>query len=272
MSDKKTTLTQEEIKLIEETESFMKEVYSDPEIANAQVPESLRENIFKEIRAKEENKESERVLTDEEKELIHLGKRYKKQLKFRKYFVLAAALILALAFGVTSMGGPEKLWEKVSWKIADREQLNVDSDSEEVKLIDNVTEEELYEEIEDVFGFYPVRIISTPMQVKYMEGQVDEELQHAMLIYGNKTDVKISYQICPNYRTGTWGKDIEDEFVKEYELVVCDVPVLIKQYTVENEVERWLVCFEYQEVTYSLTINDETQEEVEKIVKDLYFP
>ena len=79
MSDKNAKLTPEEMKLIEETESFMKEVYSDPEIANAQIPESLRANVFREIRAKEENQESERVLTEEEQELIYLGKKSNHQ-------------------------------------------------------------------------------------------------------------------------------------------------------------------------------------------------
>lgn len=272
MSDKNAKLTPEEMKLIEETESFMKEVYSDPEIANAQIPESLRANVFREIRAKEENQESERVLTEEEQELIYLGKKYKKQLKFRKYMVLAAALVLALAFSITSMGGPEKLWEKVNWMIADREQLNVDSDDEEVKPIIDITEDEMFEQIEDAFGFNPVKIGYTPKGVKYVEGQIDEDIYHAMLLYGNKEETKISYQIRSNYRTSTWGKDIEDEFVQEYELEVEGTTMYMKQYLVEGNVERWMVSFEYQEVNYSMVISDESQEEVEKIVNDLYFP
>ena len=272
MSDKNAKLTPEEMKLIEETESFMKEVYSDPEIANAQIPESLRANVFREIRAKEENQESERVLTEEEQELIYLGKKYKKQLKFRKYMVLAAALVLALAFSITSMGGPEKLWEKVNWMIADREQLNVDSDDEEVEPTFGMSEEELLEKIEDTFGFAPVRVGYTPKGSKYIEGQIDEDIYHAMLLYGNKEETKISYHIRSNYRTSTWGKDIEDEFIQEYELVIRDVIISIKQYWVEGDEERWLVSFEYQNVNYSLTICDESREEVEKIVNDLHFP
>ena len=272
MSDKNAKLTPEEMKLIEETESFMKEVYSDPEIANAQIPESLRANVFREIRAKEENQESERVLTEEEQELIYLGKKYKKQLKFRKYMVLAAALVLALAFSITSMGVPEKLWEKVNWMIADREQLNVDSDDEEVEPTFGMNEEEICEKIEDVYGFYPVRLSYTPADVKYIEGRMDEEIQNALLIYGDEVETKISYQICPNYRTSTWGKDIEDEFIQEYELVIRDVIISIKQYLVEEDEERWLVTFEYQDVNYSLVVCDESREEVEKIVNDLHFP
>ena len=45
-----------------------------------------------------------------------------------------------------------------------------------------------------------------------------------------------------------------------------------KQYLIEEEQERWLVEFEYQDVSYSMLVMEESQEEVERIVKNLYFP
>ena len=150
MNNSEKKLTEKELKLIEETEAFMEEVYSNPEVADTEPPTVLRGKVFAEIHAREaakreaelkvekfdveeeeakveklnveevkaeksstEEKEPEaEKLTAEEKELIHLGRIYKKRKRLQKYVVLAAVLILAMAFGMTSIGGPEKIFEE----------------------------------------------------------------------------------------------------------------------------------------------------------------
>ena len=54
---------------------------------------------------------------------------------------------------------------------------------------------EMFEQIEDAFGFNPVKIGYTPKGVKYVEGQIDEDIYHAMLLYGNKEETKISSEL-----------------------------------------------------------------------------
>lgn len=277
MDEKRSQLTEEELKLIEETENFMKEVYSDPEVANAPIPPNMRENIFKEIRAREAAKEKQSqeekvvTLTDEDREYIRLGKKYKKQQKLRKYYVLAAVLILAMAFGVTSMGGPKRVFETFRKKVLGRDRTSISS-SEQVKIDNDISEEEIYEKIEEKFGFCPVRINYYPEGVGFLEGIIGEEAQGIHIIYGSKGKVKIAYDIRPNYKESSWGKDIEDELLDEYEMQVHETEIYVKKYKVEEGQLRWLVGFEYQDVSYSMLFMDVTQEEVERTVENLYFP
>ena len=274
MDAKRSQLTEEELKLIEETERFMEEVYSDPEVANAPLPKNMRENIFREIRAREAEKEKqkENLLTDEDKELIRLGKRYKKTRKLQRYLVLAAALVLAMAFGITSMGGPEKLLEKVNWMIAGRQQTNVDSDHEEVTPTFGMDEEEVYQKIEEEYGFRPVRTMYLPEKIGFVEGEVYKEVSSALLVYGTGEEAKISYNIRLNYQVGSWGKDVEDELLDEYVVQVDDVVINVKKYEVTDGQERIIATFEYQEVGYSLAFAELESEEVEKVINKLYFP
>ena len=272
MDENKNTLTKEELEMIEETENFMKEVYADPEIANAPLPEGMRENILKGIREREEKKKNENVvpLTEEDRELIRLGKKYKKQIKLRKYFVIAAVLILGVAFGVTSMGGPEKVFESFKIFSFGRSQSQVNSD-EGVEVVESITEDEIYQQLEDKLGFQPVRFIGFPEGVSFLEGCVGDDIQGAQLAYGIKDQAKMVYHIRPNYQISSWGKDIEDNLVEEYDLQVEEITIHVVRYRVENNTERWSAKFEHKDVNYSLLIMDSNQEEVEEILKNLYF-
>lgn len=275
MDAKRSQLTEEELKLIEETERFMEEVYSDPEVANAPLPKGMRENIFREIRAREAERErqKEAILTNEEKELIRLGKRYKRTRKLQRYLVLAAALILAMALGITSMGGPEKVLEKVSWMIAGRHQTNMDSGNERVVRMDEeITEDEVYQQIEEKYGFQPVKLKSRPENIEFLEGDVYTDTTSALLIYGIGGETKISYNVRLNYQVGSWGKDIEDELLEEYVMRVNDVAVNVKRYKVSDGLERTMAVFEYQGVGYSLTFADCEVGDVENVINQLYFP
>ena len=88
--DEEVELSKEE--LVEEAKSIMEEVNSDQKVVDRPLPVNLRKNIDKRIlalNAKEEKTEGERF-SAEERELMRLGKLYKKKRKMRKYFVLAA--------------------------------------------------------------------------------------------------------------------------------------------------------------------------------------
>ena len=182
--EEEAELSKEE--LVEEAKSIMEEVNGDQKVVDRPLPVNLRKNIDKKIlalKAKEEKTEGERF-SAEERELMRLGKLYKKKRKMRKYFVLAAAVVCALAFGVTSMGGPERLFEKVNWTLAGREQTNIHSDSDDILEADRVEEEEVYQQIEDEFGFYPVKPIYMPEGIEILEMNMGEEIQGIDLLYG----------------------------------------------------------------------------------------
>ena len=276
MNEPKNKLTEEELNLIEETELFMKEVYSDPEVANAEPPADLKTKVFAEIRAREAAKREAELAEEkrkaEEQELIRLGKLYKKRKGYRKYFVLAAVLILAMAFGVTSFGEPKKMFETVIGTLTGREQVNVDSDHEDVVPITSLDEDKAYQEIEDRFEFAAVRLNYLPEWIGLLEMTINEETQSIHMIYGKEGMVKIGFFIRPNYRTSSMGKDMEDDFIEEYIEKNDYTTMTMRKYEVDGTEERWSVQFAYQETLYSLTIMDTSKKEVYKIVENLYFP
>ena len=177
-----------------------------------------------------------------------------------------------MLFGVTSFGEPKKVFEKLNWKIAGREQVNVDSDHEDVVPTSGMSEDEAYDEIEERFEVVSVRMNYLPEETQFLEMAINEEIQNATLVYGNGKNAKISYFIRPNYRLGSFGKDVEDDCIEKYVEKNVSTDIYVKRYLVKNGESRWSVQFEYCETSYSLTIYDASKEEVDKILKGLFFP
>lgn len=259
-----------EEELMEEAARLMGEVNSDVELNDVVAPPDMRDHIFSVIRAKEAGYVRDE-LSAEEEELIRLGKVYKRKRKNRKYLLLAAVLVLTMACGVTSMGGPQKVYEKVTWMLAGRKQTNVDSDSENVVPQIDISEEEVYEEIEEKYGFYPVRLNYRPEGVEFQEVSNYDATQGINIAYGKKDEATIWYMIRPNYLDSSWGKDLEDDLVEEYEVERDKVLIKVAKYSVEDETMRWLVRFEYKDVSYSILMNDIEKAEVDKIIENLFF-
>lgn len=250
-------------KSIEEIELFMQEVYSDPDVANAEPPADLHDKVFAEIHARE--------LAKREQEVIRLEKVYRKRLRFQKYVAAAAVMVLVLTFGVTSMGGPEKVVESIKYALTGHEQVVIDSKHEDIAPITTMDEEEAYQEIEETFGFVPVGLDYLPKGMGFIEAEFGEEIQSINMIYGREDDVKIVYLIRPNYRVGSHGKDVEDDFVEEYIEENESATIYVRKYLVDGKEERWSVQFEYKGVLYTMSIADISKDEVEKIVKNLFF-
>lgn len=271
MSEKKWKrfLKKEMDKELQEIEGILDEMNSDPKTKDVVAPEEMHEKLFARIR---EAEAEEARLSDEEKELIRLGKVYKKRRKWNKALVLVAAVVCALAIGVTSMGGPERVIEKLGWKIGDREQTNIDTDDERVEEPDTVTEAEAIQKIEDEFGIFPVRLDYLPDEVEFKEISMTEDAQNVYMSYVGMNQEIIVYSIYPNYRAGSTGLDVEDELIDEYDKVVNDITINIKQYLIEgNQTTRYQISYEYQNVYYFLEINNVEEAEVEKIIENLYF-
>lgn len=273
MGGSKKKLTEEELKLIEEAELFMQEVYSDPDVAKAEPPANLRDKVFAEIRSREAIRreyEKENYKT-EEQDMLLLVRVYKRKLRMQRYVMLAAILILAMAFGVTSIGGSEKVLERITYVLTGHEQVAINSQHEDVVPITTMKEDETYQKIEDDYGFTPVDLDYIPDGVEFIKAQFGKEIQSINILYGEKESVKIIYSIRPNYRTSSFVKDIEDDFVDEYIEENEYTTIYSRKYLVNQKEERWAVQFEYKDVLYMMTITDTSKAEVEKIVKNLFF-
>ena len=254
-----------------ETEELERVLEENPELQNVKAPDDMYDRIMKEVRAQEE-KEAEEARTREEQELIRLGTLYKRRKKLDKYIVLAAALVAMLAFGITSVGGPKRIFEEVKWFLAGGEQSNIDTDDERVNANQATTEGEAYEQIEKTFGFYPVRIYYKPENIQFVEVVIEEETQMAKLYYEGTEKGVIRYRIITNNRTSSLGTDIEDKLVNEYTKQVKNVQVIVKKFLIEeNNESRWQAIFTHQGYQYSLLMMDIEEEEVNKIIENLYF-
>lgn len=271
MDDKKWKefIQREMDKEMDEIEGVLEKINNDPVMREWKAPEGLRDGLFEQIHAKEAEKSR---LSDDEKELIRLGMVYKKRRKWNKLLVLAAAVVCALAVGVTSIGGPKKVIEKVQGMIEGREQIHNDSEDDRTKEIKTISEVEAYEKIEDEFGFVPVKLFYLPEGMEFEDIDFTDKAQDICISYYGENEEAIVYTIYPNYRTGSVGRDVEDEPVDEYEKIVSDIKINIKEYFIEeNQTTRYIAQFEYQNIYYVLRINNVQETEAEKIIENLYF-
>ena len=257
-----------------EADLIMKEVESNPDIQDVIAPEDIHVNLMKQIQEHKEAEEKEKAEREkEEQELIRLGKKYKKKLSRRKYIILIAAIVCAFAVGSVSFGDGKKVFSEMKRKLGDREQTVVNSGDGE-RHIDrgDVSEEDTYEEINEKFGFYPVKLIYLPEGMEFIEANVEENLQSAQLYYAGSAEKGISYYIVTKHRESSVGTDVEDDYVRHYEKEKDGILIQFQEYQVEeNEISRWSINFTYGTAQYSLIMTGIEQEEVEKIAENLYF-
>lgn len=287
MSSQNNVFTDEELELMEEMESFIAEVKKHPEITSMSLSENLHRELWRDIREYNEEKTKaasvvpEPVpkepepevprLSEEEKELIQLGKIYKRKKKNKKFYVLIAAVIGAMTLGITSMGGPEKVFERFGFKASDRNQTQVNSEGS-VDAIEKVSEEEAYQQIEAEYGAWPVQLGYLPDGVEYIESVEFDMMQIWQLKYGRSEKINLAYLIRPNYRDGSWGIDVEDDLIEEHAQEVRNVVIQIKKFQVNGtESYRWIAEYSYKDLQYHLEAYHLTEDEFYDIVNNLKF-
>lgn len=271
MSDEMKRFLQEELK--KEADEIMREVEADPNIADLTAPAEIDKKLYEQIRQYNEAQQGlGENLSEEQQELIRLGKIYKKKQKREKYVVLAIAAVTAFAVGITSFGEPEKIFRAFHWNIGDREQTNFDSDDEDIVAAKVSEEEEAYQRIKDEFGFDPVRMDYLPPKMKFQESTILGEIQNSYLIYSDADNASVLYYINTNYNTRSFGVDVEDDVVKAYDMEVDGVCVHIQQYQVLDSIyNKSRGVFEYDGIQYFVVGNGLKESEFEKILKNLHF-
>lgn len=226
--------------------------------------EALR--IGKEILEKKESGENDK---EEHEEDEAVSKVVRKKRSIRRLLVLAAVLIMMLAFGITSVGGPERVIQFVRTTVGDRETTKINS-SEENKIIEEENEEVAYEVIARAFGVEPVKITIRPEGMKFEKMIFDKDLQIAELnyLYNNE---KVVYMISASYGDTSWGYDVEDKVTNQYyeNSELCSIEV--KEYeTPETKTKRYSAEFEYHKIAYYLVGTIE-QQNFDIILENLHF-
>lgn len=263
----------EEIYVVWQAKKIWKEVEADEELKNIQMNVSKEDDekvmaaiheIEIELQAREE-----KARLAEEQELIRLGRRYKRSLHRRKYVLLAAVLVLALSFSINCFGSVDRMFHELNLKIFNREREVADTDG--VKVLENITEEEAFAEIEEIYGFYPVRLGYLPEGTEFFEMNTLQEVPKITILYGTENSIQIKYDILANYRESSTAKDIEDSLQNTHQILYGEKTIEIKEYLVNGVEIRWLVQFEHEDFYYWIYIMDVESEEMKKIVEHIQF-
>ena len=222
-------------------------------------------------------------LSEEDREALRLGREMlknqseekkiytmrRKKSNIRRIVALAAVLILVMAVGMTSIGGPERMLQFVKSSVGDRQVSKVNS-SDKNKIIEEEDEELAYEDAEKEFGIGVVRILGKLDGMQFDKMTLDRDLQVAELSYNYK-EGKIQFIISAAYGETAWGSDNEDIVIDNYFIKRKETTIEVKKYKmVEKSEDRFAAEFEYKDLHYCITgtINEI---EIKKILDNLYF-
>lgn len=211
-----------------------------------------------------------RRVMEEEERAQREGKVVRKKKRVKKaYFGLAAAVVLAMAVGLTSMGGPERIIKMVTRMVGDREVEKVNSSEDNLIVVD-ADEEEAYRKIGEEFGIEPVRLVIVSDKMKFESMKYDELMKAAEICYDYNGE-KLIYLINSSYTKESFGFEIEDKVIDKYLMEVYGKEVVIKQYQVDGgEKERFSASFKETGLKYFLT-GTMAKSEFELIVNNLHF-
>lgn len=222
-------------------------------------------------------------LSEEDQEALRLGREMlknqseekkiytmrRKKSYIRRIVALAAVLILVMAVGMTSIGGPERMLQFVKSSVGGRQVSKVNS-SDKNKIIEEEDEEKAYEKIAEEFGIAPVRLWWYPENMEFENMILDTDIQVAEVDYLYKGK-KIEYFVSASYGEVSWGYDNEDKKIDYYCERVKSTDIEVTEYeTPETERNRYVAEFEYKKLHYCLS-GELTKEEMENILKNLYF-
>lgn len=260
---------------------------------NEEIPDELKlrmkNALDQKIREREKRSEDMKrtdayaKLSEEDQEALRLGREMlknqseekkiytmrRKKSNIRRIVALAAVLILVMAVGMTSIGGPERMLQFVKSSVGGRQVSKVNS-SDKNKIIEEEDEELAYEDAEKEFGIGVVRILGKLDGMQFDKMTLDRDLQVAELSYDYK-DGKIQFIISAAYGETAWGSDNEDIVIDNYFIKRKETTIEVKKYKmVEKSKDRFAAEFEYKDIHYCITgtINEI---EIKKIIDNLYF-
>lgn len=200
----------------------------------------------------------------------------KKKVKKRKrhwkvYGIVAIVAVLAMMWGMVSIGGTPffgKLWTQT---IGDRKMTQVDTEREDGSKneVDDHDESEVYEEIKNKFGVDAVRFLKKPDDMVLIQSDIDEVLKRVCLIYENNKTL-IQYQMEIQSENKSYAYDIEDEKTKKEQIVVDGNTIDIIQYELDDGKEEYVAQFVYNDVFYTINATM-SEKEFKEFLKNLYF-
>ena len=234
-----------------EAEAIQKEVDAS-EIK--EMPNALKDDIRLKLQSRIDTYEKEQAyagLSEEDREALMLGRK------------------IVLGIGMTSTGGAERIASVIEQVVGGRKVVQVDSD-EENKVSENEDEKEAYQEIKDTFGVEPVRFASQQKGIKFIEMELNDNLQVAEMIY-EFNEKTLLYVISAGYYNSSFGFDGDDEIIDKEEMKIGGNDIELSIYQVkETGTIKCSAHFTYKKLEYFLAGKLDKEEFIE-ILKNLYF-
>ncbi len=265
--------------LYREAESIQREVNaSEIEEVSSTLKNDIRSKLQERIDAYEEE-QAYAGLSEKDREALKLGRKLqeersavkeaRRKRRWKMYAATAAAAVLVLTVGMTSMGGAEKLASVIEQVVGGRKVVQVDSD-EGNKVSENEDEKKAYQEIKDTFGVTPVKLTNQRKGIKFIRMNLDENLQIAEMMY-QSNEANLLYIISAGYYDSSFGFDAEDEIIgKEIiEIEGNDIELTVYQVKGTNTI-KCSAHFTYQKLEYFMTGKID-KAEFELILKTLFF-
>lgn len=245
--------------------------------------ESLRAKIDEQI-LEIQQEQAVAQLSDEDRKALELGRKIMQEEKnadvpakkvvrrkkgWRLYVGLAAVLVLVMAVGLTSIGGPERIVRFMKQAVGEREVEKINSSEDNLTIVEH-DEEVAYEEINKAFGIMPVKVILKPEGMTFDRMELDVKLQIAEVIYQYKHSTVI-YFINASYKNSSWGVDVEDKLIDSYTKKIEGCEVKVKVYEVLSSKEsRCSASFQYNGLEYFL-VGTMSVDEFDIIINNLFF-
>ncbi len=265
-------LSQEELQ--READAIKKAIDSVPEIRNVYVTEDMDSRMMDRIQKYNEEKALAH-LSESDKEALLIGReiqnntyRARKPKKHKMWIALAAALGVVIAMGMTSVGGKNIIIQVFERVLGDSDKTFVDTD--EVEPVETLTEEQAYLEVEQVLGMKTVQISYKPDGMQFLDMQMDEKLQEAILYY-SMGDKVCTFRILAPYIKSSSGIEVEDELLREYQISLPETEITVCEYKVADTDElQYTAQFSYKNSQYFLS-GIMQNDEFEEIIKKFHF-
>ena len=265
--------------LYSEAEAIQKEIDA---AGIEDVPSAFKKSMRLKLQNRIDEYEKEKIcagLSEKDREALLLGrklleersasKKSGRKKRWKIYAASAAAVLLVLTVGITSIGGAERVASGMELIIGDRKTVRVDSDKGN-KILEDYAEREVYHKIKDTFEIEPVKLIKLEKGMKFLQMDLDENLQVAEMLY-QYNEKNFLYVVSAGYYNSSFGFDTDDKIIHKDIVEVDGNDIELIEYQVKQTgTIKCSAHFTYQKLEYFLTGKLEI-EEFKKILKNLYF-
>ena len=240
-----------------EGKQIEEEIRADRELEDIKVSDDLEASLFSKIQEYECDKKVKTIV---------------RKKKRRTYVLVAIAAVLVMLFGsvITAVGS--KSYEKSSSERDNGDEssdiLNVeDMEAQKTEDIDEIN---VYKEIKQKLGFFPVRMLDKPQAMCLESYKIDEEQKKVVLFYTYKGEI-IRYSMYMNNSDSSFGQKELDDLVDTYEVENMGYTITVNEYQVKNKnIKRYVAEFEVLDVEYQI-MGSMDKKEFNQILEKLFF-